>query len=78
MDAYNCIFEANFQKINENCAKLPEPFRGEKFNAYFCGNFHRLSALSGRESRYFGEISSPKKMCLWKDWNFSHVCGGGW
>ena len=61
MDAYNCIFEANFLKINENCAKLPETFRGDKFNAYFCGNFHRLSTLSGRESRYFGEILSPQK-----------------
>ena len=31
-------------------------------------------SLSGRESCYFEEILNPLKICLRKDFNFSHVC----
>ena len=64
MYVYNCIFEANFHKINQNCGnsrnllvpgillwKFPLIIR-------FNGN------LSGRESRHFEEISNPKNLLV--------------
>ena len=66
---YNCIFEASSHKINQNCGNsrnlLDTVILLWKIPQIICfyGN------LLGREFKF----QNPK-ICLWKDFNFSHVC----
>ena len=64
MDVYNSKFESNFRKINQNCGNLPENFFVDKLQAYFCGNFHRLSAFMeikwSRITLFLGHFGPPK------------------
>ena len=51
-----------------------------KFKSYICGIFHRLSSLwkfiRAQIMLFWGNFE-PTKICLWKDFNLSHVwCGG--
>ena len=63
IDVYNCIFKAILHKITHKYGNLPETFWGDKFQAYFCGNFHRLSTIV----EIYQEFPH-----LFMTWNFPH------